>query len=273
MRVRSVLTLVCGVGLAGGSVMLADRFLDRERGGLAAVAAQPEIVDVLVARLEVPGGAVLTREMLGTQSWPAEAVPADAFTSIEDLLGGPDAGERRARTLIAPGEVIMVNRVTKFGERLSIAHDLKHDRRAMAVSVDAVSGVGGFVAPGDRVDVVLTQGAREALLATTILQDIRVVGVDQTADQQAEGPRVARTVTMEVSAEQAQRLALGQAAGKLSLILRDSSRSTTMELPNTSLRDLLRDDPAVAEMPQAEQKMPEVRIYRGRNQEVVEVQG
>ena len=87
----------------------------------------------------------------------------------------------------------------------------------MAIEVDAVSGVGGFVTPGDRVDVVLTQGNNDNLRAVTILQNVRVIGVDQTSDEEKDQPGVARTITFEVSPADGQKLALAQKAGSLSL--------------------------------------------------------
>ena len=94
------------------------------------------------------------------------------------------------------------------------------DKRAISIRVDDVSGVGGFVTPGDRVDVVLTRHRNDDQIATTILQDVLVRGIDQIADEERDKPVVARTVTVEVGPDEAQRLVLAQQAGRLSLTLR-----------------------------------------------------
>ena len=109
--------------------------------------------------------------------------------------------------------------VSGFGEKVTIVQALAPGHRAMSIKVNAETGVGGFVTPGDRVDILLTQGRNETLKTVTILQNARVIGVDQTADTRADSPEIARTVTVEVSPEEGQRLALAQSAGTLSLTL------------------------------------------------------
>ncbi len=129
----------------------------------------------------------------------------------------------------------------------------------MAINVNAQTGVGGFVTPGDNVDIVLTQGGGETLRAITILQNIRIIGVDQVADEQADNPNIARTVTVEVTPEQTQKLALAQRAGTLSLTLRALDDKEDSPLNSTRLSDLLRDK---SPLPENEIK-PVVKIRRG----------
>ena len=108
------------------------------------------------------------------------------------------------------------------------------------------AAVGGFVTPASPLDVVLTQGRDANLKAVTILQDLRILGVDQVSDQNHDHPDVARTVTVEVTPQQGQILALAQQAGTLSLTLRSAS-NTSSDTPIASIRlnDVLRDSSPV----------------------------
>ena len=114
----------------------------------------------------------------------------------------------------------------------------------MAIKVDAVTAVGGFVTPGDYVDVLLTRGDAETLMTDTILRNIRVVAVDQSDDEQSEKPDVAATVTVEVTAEQGQVIALAQRAGTLSLALRTPDSKDAAPIERLRLSDLV-PEPAV----------------------------
>jgi pilus assembly protein CpaB len=109
----------------------------------------------------------------------------------------------------------------------------------MSLTVNAQTGVGGFVTPGDEVDIVLTRGGGDEMRALTILQKIRVIGVDQRSDEQSDQAIVARTVTVEVTPEQGQKLALAQSAGMLSLSLRSLETEEDKPLEAVRLSDLL----------------------------------
>ena len=100
-----------------------------------------------------------------------------------------------------------------------------------------MSGVAGFVTPGDRVDVLLTRRLdNDDMITTTVLQDIVVRGTDQLADQDVDQPSVARTVTVEVTPDEAQRLALAQQAGTLSLTLRNLATTARPDLRTLSVQ-------------------------------------
>ncbi len=158
--------------------------------------------------------------------------------------------------------------VTNFGEKVTLVQKLGENTRAMAIEVDAVTAVGGFVTPGDWVDIVLTQGARMDLRAVTILQNIRVIGVDQQSEELSDQPEIARTITVEVTPQQGQRLALAQKAGTLSLTLRtlDGVEDEPMEM--VRLRDLLQEEGPTEEV----ETQPTVRLNRGTESEVVIIQ-
>jgi pilus assembly protein CpaB len=129
--------------------------------------------------------------------------------------------------------------------------------------------VGGFVTPGDHVDVMMTEGSAGELRTLTILQSIRVIGVDQSAEERTETPAVARTVTVEVTPEEGQRLALAQKAGTLSLTLRQMSDGEDEPLEMIQLRDLLHAEAASVEgLPPRKRT---IKIRRANVSETVEI--
>ena len=115
----------------------------------------------------------------------------------------------------------------------------------MSISVDVVSSVSGFVAQGDRVDILLTRTLEDQLVSSVILQDITIIAVDQRADSETVSPRVGRTATVEVDTTQAEKLALAQRVGSLSLTLRGIGEVTDEALqPVTadSLSDYVKEE-------------------------------
>ena len=247
MRVSSIFIVLIGFGLAGGSVYAARDYLEMQ--AKAGRDGQMATVAVLVAARDITLGQPIESHMITTQEWPVDSVPPGVFSDPTMIIPDPGEQPRRAMRAIAQGELLTANRVSDWGEKVTIAQTLREGTRAMAISVDAQTAVGGFVTPGDFVDIVLTQGSGEGLRAITILQNIRIIGVDQDASEQNDTPAIARTVTVEVTPDQGQRVALAQQAGKLSLSLRDPNASVDEALPPINLNDLLMvEEPAPVEV-------------------------
>jgi pilus assembly protein CpaB len=266
--IRSVLVALLGVAVAGGSAYGAREYLDQSRA-TAATDAGAALVSVVVAGRDIPFGQPIQPQMLQVMSWPRAALPPGAITDLDALIPKPGMPPRRATHEMAQGELVLASKVSNFGEKVTIVQTLGENARAMAIRVDAETAVGGFVTPGDAVDIVLTQGKDASLRAVTILQNIRVLGVDQQADQQSDQPLVARTVTVEVTPEQSQTLALAQKAGTLSLSLRSLDNAEDKPLESIRLSDILRETSPVEEPVVAKAT---VRIRRGSEVEVVEVE-
>ncbi|WP_306133496.1 Flp pilus assembly protein CpaB [Roseivivax marinus] len=256
MRIAALLTAVAGLAVAGGSVYLTRDLLEVRTAAPLDTAASTRAV--IVASRDIQFGEPIDAQLLATIAWPVDHVPAGVFHAYDDLLEGPKGEPRRARRAISQGDPLRATTVSEFGEKVTIVQTLSPNTRAMAINVDAATSVGGFVTPGDRVDVVLTQGRNESLRAVTILQNIRVIGVDQDADELDDTPGVARTVTVEVTADQGQRLALAQRAGALSLSLRSLDDDAAQELDTVQLNDLLFDSMPV----EVKDRRPVVRIRR-----------
>lgn len=254
MRLKSLMMTIFGIGVAGGAVLVAQNQLQE-----ASQVADPTIVRVVAAAEDIPFGATIEGHQLTSIEWPAESVPKGVFTSYDQVLPQNGGEPRRAKRALAQGEILLTSKVSNFGEKVTIVQTIGENNRAMALNVNAQTGVGGFVTPGDNVDIVLTQGSGDTLRAVTILQNIRVIGVDQKADEDLDQPGVARTVTVEVTPEQGQRLALAQKAGQLSLSLRSLNTEEDKPLEAVRLSDILLEKSPLEEGA----PKPIVRVRRG----------
>ena len=218
--------------------------------------AKPEILNeepkalVLVASRNLAIGSTLTESDMKWQEWPKSSLFPSAI--IKSGLEDPDTTmplSGRLRRDISEGEPLMKAALVKDEKGNFVAATLSDGMRAMAIKVKAESSVGGFITPGDHVDVIMTyevrlpsdDRVRDAAMtvvskraAQTILENIRVVAVDQEA-KEVEEASVARTVTLEVSPNQGEKLALADSMGSLSLALRklgdDITRVEGAKLP------------------------------------------
>ena len=257
MRIRSLIITMVGVAVAGGSVYASKEFL-QVQPATASIDQNPGLISVVVAGQDIAFGTTIEGHKLTTIMWPADAVPPGTFEDYSTLL--PQVGDepRRAKRGMAQGELVLANKVSDFGEKITIVQTLGKNTRAMAIKVDAQSSVGGFVTPGDTVDILLTQGRGDSLRAVTILQNIRIVGVDQQADEQNEQANIAKTVTVEVTPEEGQKLALAGQAGRLSLSLRTLDSIIDEPMESIRLSDIIRDKSPTEEGPKLT-----VKVRRG----------
>jgi pilus assembly protein CpaB len=225
LNARRLVLLGAALSLSTGTVVFAQQWmhseLKRSSTRAAQVAHAPE-VRVLVAREALPMGAVLRADQLRWQAWPAGDLSADYLTSAhatpEQLAGAV------LRSPLSAGEPLTAGGVARPGERGLMAATLRPGMRAITINVSASTGVAGFVAPGDHVDLILTRmvegaGAKR-FVSETVLQDLRVVGMDQRASNEKKDAVVPQTATLEVTPKQAEVAAVASELGKLSLSLR-----------------------------------------------------
>ncbi len=265
MRIGSIFTTLLGVSLAAGAVYLArEELFQQQASGMPA--RQQAYTEIVVATQSIQFGQEIEPHLVTLQSWPSEALPMGAMMKIEEVLANEE-GIRRARANMVQGEVVLKSKLSGFGEKVTITQKLGENTRAMAIKVDAVTAVGGFVTPGDFVDIVLTQGRNADIRAVTILQNIRVIGVDQQSEEQVDAPEVARTITVEVTPSQGQRLALAQKAGTLSLTLRTLEGVVDEPLDMVDLRDLLKEKSPLEEA----EKQPTIKVRRAGAVELVDI--
>jgi pilus assembly protein CpaB len=190
---------------------------------------------IVVAAKPLRYGMQLSADMLREIPWSQDSVPKGAFTSISEILSG---GKRVVLAPIEANEPVLALKVTGAGQRATLSSLVQDGMKAVTVRVNDVEGVGGFVLPGDRVDVVLTrQGDKEKASTEVVLQNARVLAVDQSADVSAEKAAVAKAVTLEVSTDQAQRIWLAASVGSLSLLLRKAGETNAESTKRITLSD------------------------------------
>src|SRR6201984_1170077 len=228
MRARTLILFLVAILLAGGTAMLVRSWLQQQRTVEAEAAPMPPPPaqkSVLVARSAIPRGQILKPTDLAWQTWPDggldHAYIQKGVKTIEDFAGWV------ARAPSGRGEPITESKIVAPGSRGFLAAVLRPGMRAISVPVTATSGISGFVFPGDQVDLLITHqltgaGGNEAQhkAAETVLQDVRVIGVDQKLDSKTGEPLVAHTATLEVTPKQSEMIAVASEIGKLSLSLR-----------------------------------------------------
>jgi pilus assembly protein CpaB len=228
MRARTILFLLLAVGAASLAAVFARGWMSAQQAALSNNSVPAQVVaatEVLVASHPIPAGTFIKADDLAWQAWPegklANGYVAKSQGSTDAFLGAV------VKTGFAGGEPITEARVAKPGERGFLAAVLSPDTRAVAIAVTATSGVSGFVLPGDHVDVLVShilpaQGTekRTVNVTETALEDLRVIAVDQTTNDQSAGAVLAKTVTFEATAKQAEILNLVEQMGKVSLSLR-----------------------------------------------------
>jgi pilus assembly protein CpaB len=192
---------------------------------------------IVVAKEPLRFGAELTASMLKETAWPADAVPAGAFARISDILSG---GRRVVLAAIESNEPVLALKITGAGQRATLSALVKPGMKAVTIRVNDVEGVGGFVLPGDHVDVVLTRQIEKGSATTdVVLQNTRVLAVDQTADERAAKATVAKSVTLEVNTVDAQKIWLASSVGSLSLLLRKAGETAQAKTRKITLKDLI----------------------------------
>jgi pilus assembly protein CpaB len=239
---RSWTSLAIGVVFAIIAVALMYNYISAATRGPVQAGPAVELGTVVVASKSLPFGAPVVKESLKTVKWPKGSIPQGAFTNVDEIYAGATApGDRIALALINQDEPITHARVSGFGAKPTLSRQVESGKRAISIRVDDVVGVAGFVLPGDRVDVMLTRRigtAANNLRTEIILQDITILGIDQSADQAADKPIVARTATVEVTPEQAQKVILAQQAGSLSLALRSVDTAGLIDTQPITENDL-----------------------------------
>ncbi|MBV8651178.1 MAG: Flp pilus assembly protein CpaB [Alphaproteobacteria bacterium] len=244
MMIRRVAFLLIALVISIGTVLAARSWMQSQLASRepAPVAAAPESPKkmVLVAKTDMPAGTFVRPENLRWQAWPEEGI-ADNYVvegqgKLEDFIGAV------VRSGLTSGEPIADGRVVRPGDRSFMAAVLTPGNRAVSVTVTPSSGLAGFAFPGDRVDVLLTltiqpEGADgqkqgpERRVSETVLTDIRILAVDQRADDQKREIAVAKTATLEVTPKQAEIIAVAGEMGKLSLSLRSLAQDAVTDTP------------------------------------------
>jgi pilus assembly protein CpaB len=232
--------------------------------------------DIVIAAQDIPPGTTLNEEaikkgMIKTTPWPKSSIPAGAYSSPQQIIGKVN------RVKILANEPIIESRLAGEGAGLTVR--LESGKRALAVRVDEIIGVSGFIVPDDRVDVILTTtpagGNQDAKIAKIVLQNKRVLSVAQSTEQKEGKPQLARSITLEVTPEEAEKLSLASQEGQIGLALRGLGDDAEAKTIGSNKRDLL----ALAAAPRkavaggAAQAAPDkyrVEVIHGSTRNVVE---
>ncbi len=223
MLLLGALVVAIGTALAARSLFVGGSTPQAE-----AAAQVPKGPKVLVAQRALPVGTIITADSVAFQLWPKEMVQQayfiDGEADMNKLLGTV------VRYPITAGQPVTQGALVAPGDRGFLAAALGPGMRAITIPVSAKTGVGGFIFPGDHVDLMLTQtvNGRDGGLALktteTILRNVRVLATDHSTETEIEDGktvvRAFRTVTVEVTPKIAEKIAVAQTIGTLSLSLR-----------------------------------------------------
>jgi len=236
---------------------------------------------VVVASTPITRGVVIQPQLLKVVNYPAGSVPQGAFTSVAQLATGSKDTQRIALRDLSPDEPVLATRVTAPGAKLSMATELDPGMQAITLHSSDVQGVAGFVFPNDRVDVLLSRSVAprpgsQALplpLTQVIAENVKVVGIDQSDDEEQSKPTVAKVVTVEVTPEQAQAITLAQSMGTVSFSLRHVQDTAPVNRLVTTAASFgfFAAPAAQASTHRVGPVGPTVRVTRGADTSVVEL--
>lgn len=226
----------CGVlAISAGRVWL-DRQSNERLRQIESSNKPQKTRSIVVAALPVRYGTAMGPQHFREIPWPEGAsLPKGAYETIQSVLA--ENPKRVALDAIEENEVVLNSKITGPGQRAILSSLLKENMTAVTIRVTDIAGVAGFVMPGDHVDVLVTRQNENKGHTDILLQNVRVLGVDQIADDKNDKPVVARAITLEAPIDAAQKLALANTVGTVSLALRKAGE---MEL--TALRRLTSDE-------------------------------
>jgi len=204
------------------AVYLANVYFSGIQTQQTETAKEQKLVRIVVASQPLVFGSPVSRQNVHLANWPAESVPQGAFTTVEEATKN-----RVALRPIVVGEPVLASKVSGENGRATLSANLPEGMFAITVPISAISGVAGFVRPGDVVDVLLTRqipgdnSTRGDQMTDVLLQSVPVLAIDQVSDENKTEPGVGKTATLQVSARDAQKLALATKVGALDLALRN----------------------------------------------------
>ena len=191
---------------------------------------------VAAAATDLHWGTKLSPDMLKIVFFPKESLPGGYYASIEDIKG------RVLKTGLVINEPVLASKLASEGTKAGLYGVIEQDKRAMSVKVDNVIGVAGFVYPGSHVDVLATikqTGREKGSISKIVLQDIPVLAAG-TQMEVKEGEAIpVKMVTLEVTPEQAEKLALAATNGKIRLALRSARDTKTVVTKGITIQGLI----------------------------------
>lgn len=225
---KIILLILVALVMALGASYIANKMMSKQ---LEADAKEykGKTVNIVVAATDVTYGQVLQQENLEFKQLPIQLMTEDTFSSFDDVIGKVAKGE------IFQGEAIMSKRLASHNQGTTLAALVSQDMRAVSVRVDDVIGVAGFLLPGNRVDVLASRMDKRRSIIRTVLKNIKVLAVDQTAEASKDKPLLVRAVTLEVSPKDSEALFQAIQEGSIHLTLRNPIDSSKEQLARSEV--------------------------------------
>ncbi len=266
MSGRSLMLFFIALVMAAVAVLIAQHWVESMGKGVVqqGVVQQVEYTPVVVAAQDIPPWSEVQDFGLTVKNWPKDAVTKDMFTEKSQVIG------KIAKSKVFTGEPLNSNRVVdrKGGNVFSLG--FSENKRAFTVRVNDVSGVGGFLQPDDHVDILASRkqpGPNEKGTAETLIQDIRILAVDQESKSDDKGkPTLVRSVTLEMTPQQAEKVFGAQEQGSIQLTLRNPTDRNPVMKPETMAGLIVSPPPP----PPTGKKFT---IYRGMSPSEVQCKG
>ena len=209
---RAISMFVIAVVLGVGAAMVANRWIQARTLMFSETADKRTIV---VAALDIPHGGKIEGAQIKLVEWPNDNIPRGAITDPQEVEG------KISKRELLPGEPILRDRISEHVSGSTLSAIVEPRKRAITVRVNDVVGVAGFLLPGNRVDVLATRKEKRRATTSTILENIKVLAVDQTASTDKEKPVVVRAVTLEMTPRETEQLVKAREEGTLQLTLRN----------------------------------------------------
>lgn len=224
--------------------------------------------DVVIAGTDVPWGTRLTDGQLKVTTWPKDCVPNGTFLETKDLIG------RAVRTPMVRGEPVLDLKLAPEGFKEGMTGIIPDGKRAITIRVNEIAGVGGFVLPGSRVDIILTmdtetatKGGDKKTVSKVVLENMLVLAIDQKMTQDDTKPVIVDAVTLLASPEESEKLTLASSKGLLQLAMRNGIDVTPVATAGIVTEDLLNIGPE--EDANAPSKKFEVEVIKGTERTLV----
>jgi len=230
---KPLIPITLGVVFAAVAAFMTLGYLKQASNKPAA--PQLETETVVVATSAIKRGDTVSAENVKVVEWPKNAVPDGAFTTLESSIGNV------ARTPIFENDPITQHKVVDANSKSVLSMLIPDGRRAIAIKVNEVTGIAGFVAPSSRVDVLVSLPEKDEDPARTriVLQDIEVLAIAQAVEQRDNKPVVVNTVTLNVLPSEAESLTLAANEGSLQLTLRNDRDQARVYTAGASLDQLV----------------------------------
>jgi len=240
-------------------------FLRQQR--LASESLKSDTQDVVVAALEIPTGTIISPEMVKVIPYLQTSVPPGFFSSPDQVNG------KAVQETVVAGEPLLASRL---GAKAGLTMLLAPGQRAMAIKVDEIIGVSGFIAPNDRVDVIANvtppgEDGQEGQMSKIVLQNKRVLSAAQGIEERKDGKaQVVSSITLELAPEEVEKLSIASLEGRILLALRGTEDVGIVATRGSTKNDLLAFVPRVDGGPPLLPDKYRVEVYQGSTKTVQE---